>query len=246
MEIVSQKLTQLNNHEYGNFHRSNNNLLLKHDPESLGVKHGQIAYAQSLDDYGVAMQKIEKSIYTEELVKADELRDDVFRGMSEAISSACFHYDPVIKNNAAKLKLVFKHYGNLARLPLAEETESLNLLIADLNGAHAAEVQAVALRGWVDELQAKNNLFAGLMAQRTEESALATTLKVREVRRTIDETYKSMVKRINALILVNGPEMFAEYVNELNVLIANTKTLVAQRYGILAASKSKTPSQPES
>jgi hypothetical protein len=245
MEIVSLRLAQLNNHEYGNFHRSNNNLLLKHDPESMGVKHGQTAYAKSLEDFGVAMQKIEKSIYTEELVKADELRDAVFRGMSEAVSSACNHYDPVVKSNADRLKLVFDHYGNVARLPLAEETESLNLLIADLNGAHASEVQAIALRGWVDELQAKNNHFSGLMSQRTEESALATTLKVREVRQNLDETYKAMVKRINALILVNGPEMFTEYVNELNVLITNTKALVAQRYGILAAAKGKAPAQPE-
>jgi hypothetical protein len=58
-----------------------------------------------------------------------------------------------------------------------------------------------------------------------------------EVRRECEAVYRQIVERIEALILLNGEALYADFVNELNNLIRRNNNILAARKGRGAASK---------
>jgi hypothetical protein len=54
-----------------------------------------------------------------------------------------------------------------------------------------------------------------------------------------DEAYKDLIKRIEAMMLLNGENpIYAEFIKKLNVVIEKYKNIIAQREGIAKAKKS--------
>ena len=54
---------------------------------------------------------------------------------------------------------------------------------------------------------------------------------MKEVRNKLDASYKTIVSRINALIIVNGETAYCDFVTELNICIESYKLNLAQRQG---------------
>lgn len=80
---------------------------------------------------------------------------------------------------------------------------------------------------WIDELERLNNVFVALEATRNSEEATRTELRMKQVRVQVDAAYKKIVKRINALIIVNGEAPYAEFVKELNARISRAQDSIA-------------------
>ena len=68
-----------------------------------------------------------------------------------------------------------------------------------------------------------------LFAQRNTKQATIETGKTKEARWAADEAYRAAVKRINALIEINGSEAYASIVANLNRLIDRQKSIQAAR-----------------
>jgi len=116
-------------------------------------------------------------------------------------------------------------------------------LITDLNNDHAADVATLGIDGWITELKANNDAFDAQMKSRYTEEAGKTQLRMKQVRVEVDKAYKTIVNRINALIIVNGARAYTAFVNELNERVDKYNLIIAQREG--RNSKGDNPEPPK-
>jgi hypothetical protein len=238
MKIIRINLRALRNEEWFNFFTEFKTFVTERSPEALDIVE---LYALFLTLYVLAdeaLEKLLKSGYTQVIIDADAQRDDVFRGLTTAVQSASFHYDPVRREAATELSLVLDHYGNLAVRPYNEETAAIGNLIQDLRGRYAGAVQTLDLAGWVDELERRNNAFETAVLDRNRETAAKPDLNLRDLRRQINSCYLDIVRRIEAAILLRGEGAYADFVRTLNANIDRYRIALKRRSGKTSESES--------
>jgi hypothetical protein len=85
-----------------------------------------------------------------------------------------------------------------------------------LNGPYAADAKTAKIDDWVTELDANQTEFVKTQNHRYDELGEKTRLRMKEVRVEVDGAYRTMVEKINALIIVNGEAPYVDFVNKLN------------------------------
>jgi len=231
MKIQKIHLINLRNEEHYQFQTDFKGLVDRYTPAALGIEVAYAVYLVLYGDEGTALDMIRKSAVTEKITEADLLRDFTFRGLRDAIKAAGNHFNPSVKEAAARLQVALNHYGNITLKPYDEETAAIAALIADLRTTYAPDATLTGINDWINELQTNNTAFDTLKKERYTEEAGKTQLRMKEVRTEIDATFRTITERINALIIVNGEATYAEFVNELNQRIENYQNLLAQRQG---------------
>jgi hypothetical protein len=231
MTIPKIHLINLRNEEHYQFQTDFKGLVDHYTPAALGIEVAYAVYLALYGDEGTALDMIRKSAVTEKITEADLLRDITFRGLRDAVKAAGNHFNPSVKEAAARLQVAFDHYGNLTLKPYDEETAAIAALITDLRTTYASDAALTGISDWINELQANNTAFDTLKKERYTEEAGKTQLRMKEVRTEIDATFRTITDRINALIIVNGEAVYAEFVNELNQRIENYNLVIAQRQG---------------
>lgn len=227
MEIASLYLHSQRNAAHYQFQTDFNSTIIKYTPQELGIVEDYATYTPLLENEGVALVAISKSATTEEIEIADKNRDFTFRGLADRVTNSLNHFNPEVREAARRVKVIFDEYGNLAPKPNDEESGLISSLIADLRAKVPAEIQTLAIVDWMDELERLNKVFIVLEATRNSEEASRTELRMKQVRVQVDAAYKKIVKRINALIVVNGEAPYAEFVKELNARISRAQDSIA-------------------
>ena len=228
MEIASLHLNNQRNAAHYQFQTDFNELVTRYTPKSLNIEDAYAVYKPRFLDEGVALNVITKSATTEQIEGADHDRDITFRGMSDEAHSKLKHYNPAVQEAAKRVVVILDSYGNLAPKPIDEESALLVSLIADLRTKAAADIATIGIDGWIPVLESQNNTVIALEASRNSEAANRSELKMKQVRVEVDAAYNAIVKRINALIVVNGEAPYAEFVKELNTRIDRAASAIAQ------------------
>jgi len=234
MKINELSLQRLKNEEHFQFHADFKGLVHTFNPATLKVDAAFAAYLPIFSNESEALDVIRKSMLTDDIAEADDLRDSTYIGLGDAIKSAGRHFRPEVQQAASRLQVIIGNHSNLIRKSYDEETAAINSLINDFNTVGAADVAIIGLTDWVNELQANNNAFDDLKKGRYTEEAGKTQLHMKEVRLQLDEAYHAVINRINALIIVNGETAYSNFVNELNQRVESYSKLVAQRRGRIA------------
>ena len=73
--------------------------------------------------------------------------------------------------------------------------------------------------------------FVALMQERYSEEAGKPQYNMKTARQETDKAYRTITERIDALMIVNGEEAYAGFVNELNQRVEKYNKLLAQREG---------------
>ena len=229
MKIKDFSLVRLRNEEHFQFFTSFRDLVLVFTVLVLNIELlfnlFLAAYANEL----TALKLIRKNAISDDLVDADDERDNVFRGMSDAVKSALNHFNADVRAAAKRLQIVLDTYGNLAIKPYDAETGGLTSLINDFSTTYAADVATVGLTEWVTELKAKNKAFDDLKNSRYSAEAAKTILRMKQERAKADAAYRQIIERINALIIVEGEARYAGFVNELNKRIEGYENTISIR-----------------
>ena len=230
MKCKRFKIERLRNEEWFQFHTGFKALVEQHNPQTLNVETLFTAFVAFYADADEALEVIRKSATTEQLADADNARDVVFRGFSDAVKSALNHFDSAKKEAAKRLKIIFDQYGNIARKVYDEKTASIYNFLQDIN-AKAADVALLGLNDWATQLEADNQAFDALMQSRYSEAAAKTTLRMVNVRVETDRCYRDILDRVDALIMINGETTYAPFVRDLAVRIERSESVLAQRQG---------------
>ncbi len=227
----------LRNDEHFQFHSEINDLISPADAEILNIKELFETYRSCYACEDESYKKIIKSALSKGLEAVDHRRDLIFGGMVRTNKAALNHFNPEIAAAARRLQVVFNTYGNLSKKPFNEETSAIYNILQELNNNYREDVLAVRLEGWVFQLSTENENFEKLVRARNNENAAKTQLTMKETRLDVDRAYASIVKRINALIVVEGEDKYAGFVNRINAFIDKYSQIVAQRQGRNAAKK---------
>lgn len=203
----------------------------KYTPETLNIEAAWAVYLNAYNKEAGALDVIRKSTVTEAIAEADQRRDDLNSGLAHTVKGATSHFDAAKKKAAERLQVALDHYGNINRKSYDEETAAINSLIDDLNKQYAADIATLGLEKWITELQSANNAFVALMQERYSEEAVKPQYNMKTARQETDNAYRTITEHIDALIIVNGEEAYAGFVNELNQRVEKYNTTLAQREG---------------
>jgi len=210
----------MRNDAHFQFHTEFRDLVVQHNPETLKISAQFESYQPLYGRVDEALKKIVKSEFTAKIHEADKARDEIYLGIVETNTAALRHFDPDVRQAASRLKILFDTYGNVANKPLNEETSAIYNILQELKGKYTADVESVGLTLWVTELETRNGTFEGLVKERFDETAARTTdIVMKQARAQLDDVYKTIVERINALAVVEGVSTYEAFIKTLNAVI---------------------------
>jgi hypothetical protein len=221
MKIEKLNTNNMRNDAHFQFYTEFRDLFIDEKAAALGVKPLFDEWLNLFAREDEALKKIVKSEFTASIHEADEARDEIFTGMADIIKGNLKHYDEKTRKAAGRLKILFDTYGKIDKKAINEQTAAATNILQELKGAYAPDAAAVGIDGWAKELETRNNALETLIKDRFDEAASKTDIVVKDARGEVDRQYRAITERINALIIVEGPEKYEEFVKTLNVIIAN-------------------------
>jgi hypothetical protein len=239
MEIETLHLTHLQNDEHYNFMLETAQLIDDATPKALKIENEYALLQPLLADEKTALHPIQASAFTVEVTKADEARDTPTLGIFKVTDGLLHHFDPEVAQAAYRIKVALDSFRGITRLPYAKQTAETIKLIENLNGPLAADVAKAGLTPWVAEIEAKNSDFIAVVGDRYNELDSRTDLRMKDVRVKIDAAYRDIVKRINALMVVEGEVAYAPFVSKLNLRIDSYNASIAKRAALNAKKAEK-------
>jgi ribosomal 50S subunit-associated protein YjgA (DUF615 family) len=232
-EIIQLNYSHLRNELYVELHDTVNGLFEKYPPAVLGITVQYNVYRPLFDQVVSVLDVIRKSGYTGEIHEVDHLRNRLFRGLDDAVRSALNHFDAAKREAAGRLMIVLDNYGNIAARAIDQETAAIDDLLREFrNGEYSAMVELLALNDWLEHLDMTNRRFKELMMARYDETAQhhsATNMKA--ARAATDKAFRDLIRQLEALARVNGPEAYEAFFRELNAVMERYRHLLAQQAG---------------
>jgi hypothetical protein len=221
---------RLTNETHFEFNTENRDMFNRYGPQALGIEPFAAQYDEALANEDTALELVRKSAETPRIAVADAAFDDTFSGMHTYLQSCLKHYIPDMRRAAENLNVVFQKYGNIGKLAYREELAASHNLVQDLR-AREVDVVATGLMPWLEaHEQAAANLLA-LLGERTGEAAQQTALRVAGTRRETDRIYQQILKRLEAMINIQGVDFVPGFVAEYNAHATEYKHTLAQHLG---------------
>ena len=232
-----------------NFHLLRNNehfqcqtefkaLVTNFDPTTLKIESlFNLNYIPAYNAEDEALTKIIKNTFSEQRSDADRTRDQSFRGSADTVIAGQNHFDPEVRESARRLKIVFDRFGNVAQLPLNEETSAIYNLVQEVKGNHDADAEKLGILPWLNKLNADNQAYEALVEGGYEEEAAKTELKAKTTRAEVDKVIRQIIERVEALIMIEGEATYTEFVRRLNLIFDKYANTLALRQGIAKANK---------
>lgn len=229
MRIRKISLNHLRNEEWFQFFTEFKTLAGDEVPESITDEFQR--FLELYNDADEVLEQIRKSEYTAQIAQADVERDTTFSGFRDVVKGMQSHFNPEKRRAAARLMVVFDQYGNIARKPYSDQTASTYNFLQEMKGGFAADVAALELGEWVNELDENNQQFSDLILQRNEEESQKTNLKMIELRKRVEDSYVIMVRRLEAVTVLQADHDLTDLINKLNANVTRYKNMLAQRQG---------------
>jgi ribosomal protein L30/L7E len=232
IQIKNLVLTYFRNDEHSQYMLEIDGLVQKYTPEILGIADQYLPFKTALNKEGIALKVEQGSSNTLLIVNADDKRDRTHRGFELQVESYSYHWNTEMVEAARRIGRIVSQYGNLRMLAYNEESSAIGNLVQELRAEpYSTDLETLALTTWVDQLATDNENFKSVFNDRANEAAARASGNVRAARAEVDPAYNEMVKRVNALVVVNGEEAYAEFIDKVNYYIDYYKTTIAARKG---------------
>lgn len=235
MNVKKIDLSKLRNEEHFQFCADFAALVGRYNANNLNIANEFNTFMNRYSKEDDVLQEIRKSDKTLSIAEVDNLRDDYFRGISFGIKSNQFHFNKQKRECANRIAIILDQYGNVAKKSYNQETADISKLVQEATGAYANDFNVLGMMEWIQEIDRVNKQFMEVMRQRDNESADKPLYSMKEIRTEVNEIYYNIIKRIEAVIILNGIQNYEQFVRELNVLTDRYNLTIAQRAGRRAA-----------
>ena len=165
----------------------------------------------------------DKNLKTDLIAAADAERDKLCRNYLKTLKALMNMPDETIANSAKALVQMFIDYELDPDAQLDKQTGILLNMVADWEGKHAQDVTNTNTGKFVELIKAANEKVHSLMVERSDEQKEIPVGALKSARKQTDIAYRALVKMVNALIMVNGEENYADFVKFLNYEIKRYK-----------------------
>ena len=170
-----------------------------------------------------ALKISQKSLLTDDIVKADIDRDALYAGYKKAVEAFLAMPIADMAQAAKVLAQHIKDYKINTAGQLDKETGLLVNFITDLEDKYSAQVAKLGLTAFVTNLKEANERVRMLTLQRTNEKMGVTVGALKAARTASDDAYRALVKMVNALALVYGEKDYTAFIDYANTEITHYK-----------------------
>ena len=225
-EIEGMKLEALDNGAHFEYHTSTVKRAKADSTVSTKCTNYLTPYESALGGEDEVYKTSSKDPLTDQIAEGDVLRDTLYRAYRDAVK-AMGKVPVEATQQAAKILLQhIKDYKIDVRDQLDTESGKLRNFTADLKGKYAEQVAALGLTDLVDSLATANENTASLIQERDDANKDAKTGQMKQARAKVDEAYRMFIKMVNALMLVEGEEAYADFADKQNAHIRRYKQRV--------------------
>ena len=169
------------------------------------------------------LQVSAKSLTTDKIAAADQLRDQLYAGYKKAVAGYAGFPVESLADAAKVLQQHIKDYKIDVQAQLDKETGLLVNFIQDLEGKYKAQVDALSLGAFVEKLKAANEEVRELTGQRTDERSAKAAGALKAARVASDEAYRLLTMHVNAHALIEGDADYAAFIDYANTEIDHFK-----------------------
>lgn len=170
-----------------------------------------------------ALKISQKSLLTDDIVKADIDRDALYAGYKKAVEAFLAMPIADMAQAAKVLAQHIKDYKINTAGQLDKETGLLVNFITDLEDKYSAQVAKLGLTAFVTNLKEANERVRMLTLQRTNEKMGVTVGALKAARTSSDDAYRALVKMVNALALVFGEKDYTAFIDYVNTEVTHYK-----------------------
>jgi hypothetical protein len=201
----------------------------KYNVAQLGIGDVYAGYRQLVTTEVSLLDMMLRSEYTVEIHAQDRVRDQLFRGLSDAVNSGLNHFDAEKREAAGKLSVIFDHYGNITTRTLDEETAVLDDFLRELATDTASVcLQTLGLADWTEQLEQENRKFKELMQAHYSETAQRPSLRIHAVRHDVDRALRTIFNFLDVMVTVHGLAPYELLIGELNAVFERYKNIPVQ------------------
>lgn len=205
-----------------------------------------------VDSYGAAVQAFDNSLVketknsnTEKLKQADEDFDRLYVDSHAYARAISVHPVTTVAEQGKQLLAIFEKYKNITRMSYSEEYANAHHFLQDLEALGIETIEALHFLPWYEQLTLLNARFNVLRNAKDSEKSTRTTGLTKQCREAADEAYKVFAQRINALVIINGEEGYAEFIDLVNTYIAELQANIKARE-TRSTNKKEDPTEPDS
>jgi hypothetical protein len=205
----------------------------RYNPVQLGFGDVYAGYRQLVTTEVSLLDMMFRSGYTIEIHAQDRVRDQIFRGLSDAVSSGLNHFDAGKREAAGNLSVIFNHYGNITARTLDEETAALDDFLREFaSDTASACIRTLGLADWTEQLEQENRKFKELMQARYSETAQRPSLRVHAVRLDVDRALRTILNFLDVMVTVHGLAPYELLIGELNAVFERYRNIQARQAGV--------------
>ena len=170
-----------------------------------------------------ALKISQKRLLTDDIAKADNDRDALYASYKKAVEAFLAMPIADMAQAAKVLAQHIKDYKINTADQLDKETGLLVNFITDLDDKYTAQVTKLGLTAFVTNMKEANERVRTLTLQRTNEKMGVSVGALKAARTASDNTYRTLVKMVNALALVFGEKDYAPFIDYVNTEITHYK-----------------------
>jgi hypothetical protein len=188
-------------------------------------------FSACLQAFDRALESPRGSLLTARIAEANRRRRRAYGGIAWLVRVSLHHVDPAKADAALRLNAILRAYKNPRVLEYVECTGVILNIVEDLSATGArAWLASLGATEWFDELKSANEEFDALFLERVGETRPVSGI-VRRTRAAVALAYAACVTRLNALVEINLPGVFAPVVGPVNVLTEQRKNAFRARQG---------------
>lgn len=187
------------------------------------------SYKEAVGALDAALKQSDKNSYTALVAEADAKADKRWSAAYAYAKAMADHPENDVAEAAATLVGIFQKYGILTSMGYDEEYGRYTNLLQDIVALPQETRELLQFNPWYEAMDFAVAQFQDFRTQKTKEESTYVVGLAKDARLAADASYKSLVQRVNALVIVMGEEPYAEFIDRLNVMIAEAQALIASR-----------------
>lgn len=186
-------------------------------------------FGSAVDALDEALKASTKNSQTEAMNAADTLADRRWSAANAYVKAMTEHPDADIAAKAAAVVDIFRKFGVLTTMGFDEEYGRYHNLLQELAALPEETLTALVFAPWLSSMQDAVAGFQAAREAKVQEDSTRQVGIVKECRTAADNAYRALAQRVNALVIVNGEDAYASFIDQLNVMIADAQAMLAGR-----------------
>ncbi len=205
--------------------------LIKHDPNNLNIRGLYDELAQLIQEEEMALSVELGSSITAQREAADNRRDRMHSVLYNYVKSFLFDEEEVAEfESAQRVMRIIRQVGNPWKLADQAETSMIIQLGNELK-PYQADLEQIGAQSRLDKLLVANDRFVELDKLCRDDKTNRPSGNVKSVRVKVNPAYWAIANAINADIDRFKDDRFNAVATDINSIIKDYSTLLAQRKG---------------